>query len=137
MKKRNSFLFLIMLFPLLSLSCSSQTIKRIDIKYVDIEIETPFQIKCDNFDNFFQNEIDSVSINDNNSISEFVSEIEKLNKADLSKYSMPDTRIKISIVYNGKISECCLDRFVLSSQNEVFVLSETFKALLKKYTVVK
>lgn len=137
MKKRNKFMPLMILLSIMTLSCSSQEIKRIDIKYVDIEIETPFQIKCDNFDSFFQNEIDSVSLNDNKSISEFINALEKLNKADLSKYSMPDTRIKIKIVCYDKISELCIDRFVISKQDSIFILSESFKSLLKKYTVVK
>lgn len=113
------------------------SIKRIDIKFVDIEIETPYRITCDNFESFFQDEIDSVSISDDKNISEFISEIGKLNKADLSKYSLPDTRIKISIIYNDSISEMCLDRFVLSNQKDLYVLSETFEKLLREYTVIK
>lgn len=135
MKKKNKFLFLMILLSLITLSCNSQEIKSIDIKYVDIEIETPFRIKCDNFDIFFQNEIDSISINDNLFITEFIEELEKLDKADLTKYSLPDTRINISIVYHDKISKLCLDKFVLSSQSDLFVISENFKTLLNKYNI--
>ncbi len=137
MMKQNNLLFVILLFPLFYLNCSSQNIKRIDIKFVEIGIETPYGIKCENFNGFFQNEIDSVSINDNKKIMEFIGEIEKLNKADLAKYSMPDTRIKISIIYEDSVNELCLDRFVLSNQRDVFVLSENFKTLLNKYIVIK
>lgn len=137
MMKQNKLLLVMLLFPLFSLNCSSQNIKRIDIKFVEIEIETPYQIRCENFDDFFQSEIDSISINDDKIITEFKEEIGKLNKADLAKYSMPDTRIKISIIYQDSINELCLDRFILSNQIDVFVLSENFKILLKKYSVIK
>lgn len=137
MMKQNNLLLVMLLFPLFYLNCSSQNIKRIDIKFVEIGIETPYGIKCENFNDFFQNEIDSVSINDDKKITEFIGEIEKLNKADLAKYSMPDTRIKISIIYQDSVNELCLDRFVLSNQRDVFVLSENFKTLLNKYGVIK
>ena len=114
-----------LLFPLISLNCNSQEIKRLNIKYVDINIETPFSIKCDSFEEFFQDEIDSISIESREPITEFSRIIQGLEKADLSSYSQPDTRIKIEIFYNNKKSYICIDRFVISISDDIYILSES------------
>jgi hypothetical protein len=129
---RKNKLILTQLVLLNSFFCYSQEITKINIEFVNVDIETPFRIKCDNFNVYFQNEIDSVLINDNELILEFANEIKKLNKADLSKYSLPDTRIKIKLVYTDKISYLCIDRFVVEKDDGVYVLSESLRGLLKK-----
>lgn len=129
---RKNKLILTQLVLLNSFFCYSQEITKINIEFVNVDIETPFRIKCDNFNVYFQNEIDSVLINDNELILEFANEIKKLNKTDLSKYSLPDTRIKIKLVYTDKISYLCIDRFVVEKDDGVYVLSESLRGLLKK-----
>lgn len=129
---RKNKLILTQLVLLNSFFCYSQEITKINIEFVNVDIETPFRIKCDNFNVYFQNEIDSVLINDNELILEFANEIKKLNKADLSKYSLPDTRVKIKLVYTDKISYLCIDRFVVEKDDGVYVLSESLRGLLKK-----
>jgi len=121
---------LVLLLTLFSLSCSSQKINRIDILYVDPEIETPFRIKCEEFEKFFIADLDSVSIHNNALIQKFSDELEKLSKADIAKYSLPDTRIKIKLIYEDKINELCADKFVITKQNDIYILSESLKAFI-------
>lgn len=124
--------FVLLLFTLISFRCISEEIKRIDIIFVDPEIETPFRIKCEEFEKFFTNNLDSVSIQDDALIQQFLKELEKLSKADLAKYSLPDTRIKIKFIYEDKIIELCIDRFVITKQNDTYILSESLKAIINK-----
>ena len=136
MKKRNEIVLLLLL-NLISFGCNSQDIKRIDFIFVDTEIETPFRIKCEEFEKFFKDDLDSVSIHDDGLIQKFSNELGKLRKADLTKYSLPDTRIKINLIYEDKILELCIDRFVITKQNETYILSESLKAIIKKTTTKK
>ena len=68
MKKRNEIVLLLLL-NLISFGCNSQDIKRIDFIFVDTEIETPFRIKCEEFEKFFKDDLDSVSIHDDGILS--------------------------------------------------------------------
>lgn len=131
MKAKNKFI-LMLLFPLICLNCESQEIKRLNIKFVDVNIETPFQIKCESFEDFFQDEIDSISIKNSEQITEFSKIVKELELADLSKYSFPDTRIKIEIFYNKKKSYICMDCFVISFSDELYVLSESMLEFLER-----
>ena len=129
MKKKNKIVVLLLL-TLISFGCNSEEIKRIDIIFVDPEIETPFRIKCEEFEKFFIDDLDSVSIQDDALIQQFLNELEKLSKADLTKYSLPDTRIKIKLIYEDKINELCADKFVITKQNDIYILSESLKAFI-------
>jgi len=131
MKKKNKIVVLLLL-TLISFGCNSEEIKRIDIIFVDPEIETPFRIKCEEFEKFFIDDLDSVSIQDDALIQQFLNELEKLSKADLTKYSLPDTRIKIKLIYEDKINELCADKFVITKQNDTYILSESLKAIINK-----
>jgi hypothetical protein len=128
MKKKNSLLFILaMIIPL---SCNSQDIKRIDILFVDSEIETPFRISCDKFKIFFRDDIDSISIQDPELIEKFSNELNNLIIADKAKYSLSDTRTKLKLIYNHNLLEICIDSFVVSKDGELFLLSDTLKRLI-------
>ncbi len=130
MKKKNKII--VALLILCSFSCRSQEIKRIDILFVDSEIETPFRIDCDSFERYFKNEIDSISVQDYKSISDLTNELNNLNIADKSKYSLPDTRLKLILISNSTKIEICIDRFVVSKQGSQFLYSDTLKKLIAK-----
>ena len=131
MKTKSKFI-LMLLIPLICLNCESQEIKKINIQFVDVSIETPFQIKCENFEGFFQDEIDSISIENSERITEFSKIVKGLQLADLSKYLLPDTRIKIEVFYNNKKSYMCIDRFVISFSDELYVLSKPMIEFLER-----
>lgn len=129
MIKNKIFVFLLILN---SFGCSSQEIKRIDILFVDPEIETPFRIQCNKFEEFFKDDIDSISIKDDSLIKQFASELDRLEKADSTKFSLPDTRMKIKIIYQKESQELCIDRFVVSKNDDLFIYSESLKLLINK-----
>ncbi len=129
MKKKSKILMLFL--TLVSFACKSQEIKRIDILFVDSEIETPFSIKCDEFEKFFGAEIDSISIQDTKLIENFSKELNKLIIADKARYALPDTRIKLKLNYNNHtMLSICIDRFVVSKNEELFLYSDALKKLI-------
>lgn len=122
MSIKNNFI-LILLF-LITLSCKSQEqqIERVDIKFVNINTETPFQITSKTYESFFKDEVDSISIQDYKQLEEFRKIIKSLDKADSSKYSSPDVRIIIRIFYNDKRTiYMYMDRFVVSRLDKIYI----------------
>lgn len=115
---------------IISLSCNAQKIERIDILFVDSDIETPFRISCDKFEEYFGEDIDSISIEDPVLIEKFSNEINNLVIADKEKYSLPDTRKKLKLIYNHNLLEICLDNFVVSKGGKLFLYSDTLKGLI-------
>jgi len=128
MKKKNNLLFVLIM--IISLSCNAQKIERIDILFVDSDIETPFRISCDKFEEYFGEDIDSISIEDPVLIEKFSNEINNLVIADKEKYSLPDTRKKLKLIYNHNLLEICLDNFVVSKGGKLFLYSDTLKGLI-------
>lgn len=125
------------LFVLLLAICidsKSQTTTTIKIYFVDLNIETPFRIECDNFKSFFKTEIDSIIIHNRTKIRTIVREINKLPLADDSLYtlkSFPDTRMNLKLVHgNHTITNLCIDRFTVYKNGQLFVLSDSLKSLI-------
>jgi len=119
--KSNFMLILLFLIPL---SCKSQEqkIENINIKYVNTNIETPFQITSKTYDSFFKDEVDSISIQDYKQLEEFQKIIESLKSADSSKYSSPDIRIIIRVFYNDKKTiYIYMDQFVVSRLGKLYM----------------
>lgn len=130
----------ITLFSFICISCKSQevqTIKEIVIKSVDIRIETPFGITCDKFESFFQGDIDTISIEDQKVISVFSKIINELKVADPSKYSLPDTRVKIDVIYNDKKTIICIDHLVLSISDNMYLTSDTMLEFIEESVMNK
>lgn len=131
MKTKNKFI-LIALFPVICLNCKSQEIRRIDVKCVDIRIETPFGIICEKFEDFFQEDIDTISIEDQGRITVFSRIIKELKEADQSKYSSPDTRIKIEIIHKDKKTIMCIDHLVISISDNLYLTSDAMLEFIEE-----
>lgn len=131
MKTKNKFL-LIALFPVICLNCKSQEIQRIDVKCVDIRIETPFGITCEKFEDFFQEDIDTISIEDQGRITVFSRIIKELKEADQSKYSSPDTRVKIEIIHKDKKTIMCIDHLVISISDNLYLTSDAMLEFIEE-----
>ena len=128
--KTKSRYILIILLSLICLNCQSQEIKSIKIKFVDLDIDTPFSITCENFENFFQEGIEHVLIEDKEIIIGFQRVLEGLeeNKRSIG----PDTRIKIEIAYEDKTSSICIDRFDLYTSEGTSFPSRPMLRFLKE-----
>lgn len=127
------------LFVLLITICidsKSQTTRSMKIYFVDLNIETPFRIKYDNFKFFFDTQIDSITIYNSIKIRAVVREINKLSLANDSLYtlqSFPDTRMNLKII-NGNhiITNLYIDRFTVYKKGQLFLLSNELKKLITR-----
>jgi len=123
---------LVILLSIISFNCNSQTIEFIKIYFVDLNLETPFRIQCERFNQFFHSEIDSVCINNSHLIKNIMLELNNLPIASDSVYSLPDTRIKIKIIYSNRVSDIiCLDKFTVYKNGKLFILSKKLIDLIK------
>jgi len=102
---------------------------------VDIEIETPFNIQCNNFLNSFS-DIDSVSINKPLYIDDFINELKRMNLNDNNDCSTVDTRYIAKIQYkNGSDEILCGDKFEIVFRNKKFKASPNIISKIYTYTV--
>lgn len=142
MKKKVVGIFLCCLF-----SCANSTsqkendqvqFSKIEIVYVDFDIETPIPIHCNVFEEIFADEIKRISIQDKKTLKRFQKELTSLKRDDNSKWL--DTRIKIKIYdYNNEIiEEYCIGQFFLTNASGLnyFIFSDSFKGLLKELNVI-
>ena len=88
----------------------------------DIEVETSFNIQCNNFLNTFS-DIDSCSIDKRIEIDEFINELKRANLANNNSAAI-DTRYLIKIQYkNGSNEILCGDRFNILFRNKKYKAS--------------
>ena len=88
----------------------------------DIEVETSFNIQCNDFLNTFS-DIDSYSINNRIEIDEFINELKRTNLADKNSAAI-DTRYIVKIQYkNGSNEILCGDRFNIQFRNKIYKAS--------------
>ena len=99
----------------------------IRIEYVNMDIDTPFSIHCDDFDAFFQDAIQSVSIKDSMTVALITSALESLPSDTLNL--PPDTRMKISL-YKEHVQDICIGRLSLLMNGHSYPLTENLRAIL-------
>ena len=100
------------------------------IKFVDIDIETPIDIKCDYFEKSFP-DIQTKIVTDTMKINQILNTLDHLRIAGNDYYQHVDTRMKIKIKYNNdSIETICIDRFVINRNNQLYINTDTLKLLL-------
>lgn len=133
MKTLNRISLLCLFFVFVS--CKTSSISEINIYRVDLNIDTPFSIKCEGFNKFFNADIDSIAITNSSDICHFVNEINKLKVANDSIYSLPNTRYKIVLKhFDGTIEVVCGDNFTVYYRNKLLIVS---KSLINKVYAVR
>jgi hypothetical protein len=103
--------FAFICFTLSSFTCKErQNIAKITFHYVGFEIETPFQISCNDFENLFSGTYKTTEISNKNQLKEFEKYLSYCDALDTAKKI--DVRVKVIITYaNKKISILCMDKF--------------------------
>lgn len=141
-KMRKIILYFTIVFTFISCATAhinnkrADSIKKIVIKYIDFEIETPFKTDCKDFISAFKNMIQTISISDKEKINELVSVINKLPHAT-NKMPKPDTRIKIELIYeNGEIQDYCIGQFSVTHNGELYIPTDDLGNLLVKMGLI-
>jgi len=100
------------------------------IKFVDMDIETPMDIRSDNFEKYFP-EIQTKVVNDSMKINQIFNTLKYLKIAGKEYYQHVDKRMKLEIKYNNdSIETICMDRFIINRNNQLLVNTDSLKYLL-------
>jgi len=93
---------------------------KIIVEYVDFEILTPIRIDCNNFNNYFKEDIIIKEIKANDDLIEISTIIKKL-ESDTTGYK-PDIRLKMFLYSDNKIDTLCMsDIGVIFNKKSMFV----------------
>jgi len=126
-----SYPLIFMLF--LTISCSSQNQYEsiAIIKYVDLNIMTPIDVSCDDFENLFGKQIESITITNQKDFDFLLNSISGLSKDENTKSA--DIRIKIKIKVNDIINYViCLDRFHIIKNGNYYKMSPALMQFINK-----
>jgi hypothetical protein len=100
-----------------------------EIRYVDLDILTPIDVDCNNFESFFNNEIKVKIITDTLLINKFVTELNCLRSDSIT----PDTRITV-ILSGNNLNErrLCIDKFNILDGNNNYSNSGSVLKIIDK-----
>jgi hypothetical protein len=114
---------------------TSDSIKCINIEYVEITLETPMNVNCDNFKNYFPDELIKVrKIVNKHQINEIIDGIDKILKLDKQYPDPADVRIKIFIKRtDGRTQIFCMGRLTSSFEGRNYVNNKKFVSMILKY----
>ena len=102
------------------------------IEFVDLNIETPMDIKCEDFEKYFPN-IQTKVVNDSIKLNQILNTLNHLKIAGNEYYKHVDTRIKIEIKYNNdSIETIYMDKFIVNRTNQLLTNTDSLKYLLTK-----
>jgi hypothetical protein len=138
--KKQLYVISILIIIFICYSCSRKehnpNIKKVEIHYVFLYNATFTNVDCNKFYDYFSGSMDSLTITDKKTLSEFEKELNGLKLAD-SKSKSPDVRIKMKVSYENHIEELCLDAFVIERDGKLYIFSDKFKKLLYKAGAIK
>lgn len=106
------------------------TIKRIELKKVDFGITSIITVECDKFEEYFKNEIVTMTI-ENPVFLENIQNILYNLKRDTTKYK-PDVRAKLSIYYeNSMIDTLCMSDIGILVNGQSYIGNKEFVELIE------
>lgn len=101
-------LLISILFIAITNAIYSQSVDSVVIKYVNMWIDTPISIPCDEFGTVFFRDAKKVVVKDKVRIKELTDAINQLPCDTVIKRNCTDTRVKMYIYQSGNITEVCI-----------------------------
>ena len=128
----------LLLFILCGFTCKERQqqknkIEKVTLRYVDLQIETPLRISCENFEDLFSSSYKTVIINDAKQLTKFEDFLSHCEVLDSVKKI--DVRVKALITYSyKKSSSLCMDKFNnLLLDNKSINANENIVAFIKEH----
>jgi hypothetical protein len=116
---------------LLFCACKAQNCSNIKLTYVDLDIMTPIDVNCNDFETLFKSQIKTVIIINKTDIDSINFAFNKL-EVDTSNY-IPDVRVKLEINSSNKSKIYCLSKMGIYCNNISYILPDRLINKLKKY----
>jgi len=113
-------------------STSDNHVIKITLKYIDFDIETPIDIKCNDFERSFP-QFQRAVIEDTFRINQILNSLSILKIAGKEYYQHVDTRMKLELKYsNDSIETICMDKYIIDRNNQVLQNSDSLIYLLTR-----
>jgi len=107
-------------------------IEKIELRSVDFNITSIIGVRCNNFENYFKEEVDTTWIYDRNIIEDFVKSINALKTDPMNYY--PDVRAKLLFYKtNGKIDTLCMSNVGIVFNGKPMLMNNRLLKLVKQY----
>lgn len=108
------------------------TLEKVEIKKVDFGLTSIFSVHCNNFEEYFRNEIETFKISEIHKIEQINDAIAGLEKDTLNY--QPDVRAKLLLYYdNKKVDTVCLSNIGLILNGESFMTSNALVKMIESY----
>ena len=108
------------------------SIKEIEIEYVEIEIETPINVSCSNYETYFGDQIKVKRILDRRHINKLCRALNEFISSAKRYPDPPDVRIKIIEIYNNNKKEVfCVGRLISSFRNVNYINNNFISHILR------
>ncbi len=134
MKNRNNYTKFSWLFLLLlvSYNCTFQnkTMNTATIKYVSLNIMTPIDVSCENFEKAFGKQVIIMNITDQKDVDYLLNSIKKLSLDDDIKSA--NIRIKIEINHDKTTDIICLGRFHIVHNGSFYKMNPKLMKFIKR-----
>ncbi len=96
-------------------------IQKVIIKHTSFAILTPISIGCDQFEDYFSSNINTIEINDEEKIQQLFNLLKKIEKIDSNYTEFVDTRAVLEIFNdNEKIEVICLGNLSIRMDGVVY-----------------
>lgn len=105
---------------------AKRNVLSVEIYSVEVDIETPYRIKCSDFSKSFQNEISKRKISEENAIEYLVSILDSSNKEDCSV----DTRAILLLKFKDFTDTICANEYCLTYRNRSFRMPDKLKNII-------
>jgi hypothetical protein len=115
------------------INSSTIDISKIEISYVELNIETPFDVRCCDFEGFFHDEIKTATTTDSLTIDNIITALNTLQDGPDRSTPHIDTRMKIQLYSNDTLQEViCMEQYVVLRKNKLYLCSDELKNILNK-----
>jgi len=112
--------------PSIDTDSNNDSVSRITIDRVCFSATSIIRVDCDKFYQYFNNQCETVTLNEPSKIAAFLRKLNKAVKRDPSDANRPiDSRAIVTIVYsNGEQEEICMGRFIFERGGEYYINNE-------------
>ncbi len=108
---------------------------KINIQFVDFELLTPIDVRCNLFNSFFsEDQIKYIEFNDTLKINEFREILSTLTLLSPEFNKNIDTRAKIQIILPSDTIFICADSFALEMEGNVYYTPQSLVSFIENFT---